>query len=380
MVFPEDRSGLLRWKIFRGISVRPLGATTAGGREAAGDAVTLICPFWAKHKKGQEEKVFLVPFLYMRPPSSHTWALLCTQDELGQVQKVRGVPVSEIAGVLPGTREVGGVDQSAALLARVEAFWLRWEKEARCDMVRKVGAEARKVAEAIGEDVASESSAGGKSPVLPAKRARGRPPKVPAKVPGVSPAGQTFELVRQRSENKLLKGKVALLEEQVRERDAQLAAVRGERQRGDAPLKERDAQLLAERSAATRAEALWRTREKKLLDELEAARGQRGTKRTAPETLAVPEGVAEDKAWLTQCAVELRTGLQQAATATALLEDSLKRVDREGAPPPSSAEALDKLLKTYTVSDILQPPRKKGATEPGTPTGGSPRSQGSGVR
>ena len=92
------------------------------------------------------------------------------------------------------------------------------------------------------------------------------------------------------------------------------------------------------------------------------------------------EGVAEDKAWLTQCAVELRTGLHQAATATAQVEDSLKRVDREAAPPPSSAEALDKLLKTYTVSDILQPLRKKGATEPGTPTAGSPRSQGSRVR
>ena len=150
------------------------------------------------------------------------------------MQKVRGVPLSEIAGVLPGTREVGGVGQSAALLARVEAFWLRWEKEAHSDMVRKVEAEARKVAEATGEDVASESSAGGKSSVLPAKRARGRPPKVPAKVQGVSPAGQTSELVRQRLENELLKGKVALLEEQVRDRDAQLAAVRGERQRADA--------------------------------------------------------------------------------------------------------------------------------------------------
>ena len=42
----------------------------------------------------------------------------------------------------------------------------------------------------------------------------------------------------------------------------------------------------------------------------------------------MPEGVAEDKAWRTQCAVKLRTGLQQAATATALLEDSFKRVDR----------------------------------------------------
>ena len=182
---------------------------------------------------------------------------------------------------------------------RVEAFWLRWEKEARSDRLRKVEAEARKVGEAHGEDVASESSAGGKSSVLPAKRARGRPPKVPGKVPEVALAGKTSELVRVRSENQLLKGKVGLLEDQVRERDTQLAAVRGERQRADALLQKRDARLLAERSAATKAEAALRTREKKLLDMLEAARGQRGTKRTAPEAAVVPEAVAEDKAWLT---------------------------------------------------------------------------------
>ena len=195
--------------------------------------------------------------------------------------------------------------------------------------------------------------------MLPAKRARGRPPNVPGKVPRVSPAGRTSELLRQRPENELLKGKVALLEDQVRERDTQLAAMRGERQRAGALLKEQDGQLLAARSAATKAEAGWRTGEKKLLDELEAARGQRRTKRTAPEVVAVPEGVAEDKAWLTQCGVELQTGLQQAATATALLEESLKRVDKDAAPPPSSSAALDALLKKYEVGDILQPPRKK---------------------
>ena len=134
MVFLDDRSGILHWKIFRGISVRPLGAKTGTGQEARGDSVTLLCPFWVKHRKGQEEKVFLVPSLYMRPPSSHTWALLCTQDELGQLQKVRGVPLSAIGGVLLVTREVGGADQTAARTARVDAFWLRWEKEARSDM------------------------------------------------------------------------------------------------------------------------------------------------------------------------------------------------------------------------------------------------------
>ena len=53
--------------------------------------------------------------------------------------------------------EVGGVAQTAALTASLDAFWLRWEKEARSDVSRKVEAEARKLAR--GEDVASESSA-----------------------------------------------------------------------------------------------------------------------------------------------------------------------------------------------------------------------------
>ena len=260
--------------------------------------------------------------------------LLCTQDELGQLQQVRGVPLNEIGGVLPGTREVGSADQTAALTARVDAFWLRWEKEARSDVSRKVEAEAQKLAQ--GEDVASESSAGKKSSVVTGKRSCGRPPKAPGKVPGVTPAGQTSELLRLQSDNELLKGMVALLQDQVAERNAQLVAVCRDRQRADELLKERDSQLPAERSTATKGESAWRTREKKLLDELEVVRGQRGTKRTAPEPVAVQDtGAAEDKAWLTQCAVELRAGLQQAATATALLEDSLKRVDKEAAPPRS---------------------------------------------
>ena len=71
------------------------------------------------------------------------------------------------------------------------------------------------------------------------------------------------------------------------ERDAQLVAVRRERQRAHELLKERDSQLLAERSTATKGDMALRPRDKKLLDELEAVLGQRGTKRTAPEPVAV---------------------------------------------------------------------------------------------
>ena len=112
---------------------------------------------------------------------------------------------------------------------------------------------------------------------------------------GVTPAGQTSELLRLQSENELLKGKVRQLEEQVADRDVQLVAVRRERQRADELLKERDSQLLAERGTANKTESGWRTREKKLLDELEAARGQRGTKRTAHEPVQ-DASVPEDKA------------------------------------------------------------------------------------
>ena len=85
-------------------------------------------------------------------------------------------------------------------------------------MSRKVEAEARKLAQ--GEDVASDSSARKGYSVVPGNRSRGRPPTVPEKVPGVTPAGQTSELLRLLSENELLKRKVALLEDQVVERGA----------------------------------------------------------------------------------------------------------------------------------------------------------------
>ena len=91
----------------------------------------------------------------------------------------------------------------------------------------------------------------------------------------MSPAWETAELLRLHSENELLRGQVKLLEDQVADRDAQLAAVRRDRKRADELPKQRDSQLLYDRAAANR----WnwvRETERKLLDELETARGQRG--------------------------------------------------------------------------------------------------------
>ena len=69
--------------------------------------------------------------------------------------------------------------QTAALSARVEAFWVGWEKDARNDMARKAPAEAQKPAE--GEDVASESPLVKNSSIVPGKMTRrGRPPKIGA--------------------------------------------------------------------------------------------------------------------------------------------------------------------------------------------------------
>ena len=192
---------------------------------------------------------------------------------------MHGVPLSEIGGVQPGTREVGGVAQTAALIARVETFWLRWEEEARSDVSRKVEAEARKWPRVrmLHRNPLLEK----KRSMVPGQRSRGRPPKAPGKVPGVTPAGQTSELLRLQSENELLKLKVKLLENQVANCDGELGGVHRERQRADELLKEHDSQLLAERATANKAESGWQTREKKLLNELEAARGQRGMRRTA---------------------------------------------------------------------------------------------------
>ena len=157
--------------------------------------------------------------------------------------------------------------------------------------------------------------------------------------------------------------------------------MRRERQRADELLKQRDSQLLSEHAPVNnlKSESGWRTRETKRLDELESVCGQRGTKCTAPEPVQ-DSGVHDDNAWPTHCAVELRTGLQQAATARVVLQDILKRADKESAPPPSSEEEVDRLSKKYEVGDILRLPGKKGATGALTPVTGSPQSQGFGVR
>ena len=94
------------------------------------------------------------------------------------------------------------------------------------------------------------------------------PPWRREKAPSVTPARQTSELLRLQSGNELLKGKVKLLEDQVADRDAQLAGVRRERQWADELPKERDSQLLSECAAANKSESGWRTRKTKLLDGL----------------------------------------------------------------------------------------------------------------
>ena len=106
-------------------------------------------------------------------------------------------------------------------------------------MSRKAKAEAQKLRQV--EGVASVSSFGKKPSILLGKRTqRGRPPKATGKevrAQSVTPAGRTAELLRLQSENELLKGEVQLLEDQVRDRDAQLVAARCEGQRAHELLK-----------------------------------------------------------------------------------------------------------------------------------------------
>ena len=63
MVFLEDRTRIVRWKIFREFGCGPWFPKSGSGFgcQVAGPSVTLFCPFRVKHRKGQEEKVFL-PF------------------------------------------------------------------------------------------------------------------------------------------------------------------------------------------------------------------------------------------------------------------------------------------------------------------------------
>ena len=171
-------------------------------------------------------------------------------------------------------------------------------------MVRKLEAEARKVAEARGEDVASKSSTGGKSSVLPAKRARGRPPQGAREGAG-SLSGWAN-----------VRAGAGALGERAAERKGGRAGGPSAGAGGTAGCyawREAAGGCAAGGAGRLAAGGAQRGHEGRAQvanpDELEAARGKRGTKRTAPEAVAVPEGVAEDKGWLRQCAVELRTGL-----------------------------------------------------------------------
>ena len=62
------------------------------------------CPFWAvvQGKAGvQPWVVSVVPFVQVRPPSTHNRLLLCSIDALGQLQRWKQCEWSDVRAIAP---------------------------------------------------------------------------------------------------------------------------------------------------------------------------------------------------------------------------------------------------------------------------------------
>ena len=73
-------------------------------RRGSGQNRVVECPFWAvvQGKGGvQPWVVSVVPFVQVRPPSTHNRLLLCSIDALGQLQRWKQCEWSDVRAIAP---------------------------------------------------------------------------------------------------------------------------------------------------------------------------------------------------------------------------------------------------------------------------------------
>ena len=91
-------------------------------RRGSGPNRVVECPFWAvvQGKVGvQPWVVSVVPFVEVRPPSTHNRLLLCSIDALGQVQRWKECEWSDVRAIAPAPH----------LKEAAQAFLLRFQKQ-----------------------------------------------------------------------------------------------------------------------------------------------------------------------------------------------------------------------------------------------------------
>ena len=91
-------------------------------RRGSGQNRVVECPFWAvvQGKGGvQPWVVSVVPFVQVRPPSTHNRLLLCSIDALGQLQRWKQCEWSDVRAIAPAPH----------LKEATQAFLLRFQKQ-----------------------------------------------------------------------------------------------------------------------------------------------------------------------------------------------------------------------------------------------------------
>ena len=90
-------------------------------RRGSGQNRVVECPFWAvvQGKGVQPWVVSVVPFVQVRPPSTHNRLLLCSIDALGQLQRWKQCEWSDVRAIAPAPH----------LKEAAQAFLLRFQKQ-----------------------------------------------------------------------------------------------------------------------------------------------------------------------------------------------------------------------------------------------------------
>ena len=236
-------------------------------RRGSGPNRVVECPFWAVvHGKAgvQPWVVSVVPFVQVRPPSTHNRLLLCSIDAVGQLQTWKQCKWSDVRAIAPAPHS-----KEAA-----QAFLLRFPKQ----LLGK-GPKGEKGGKA-GSDVSGDPSLQSKGRTEQQARGsrRPRPTTTPQEAAQAAQAardggggGEKAEILRLEAENKLLREQL---------------------QAAEAARKTAQEALTGERAAWERREKGWEKQRAELQQQLSATAQVRGGGRGwhRPRPCAVPAG------------------------------------------------------------------------------------------
>ena len=306
-------------------------------RRGWGQNRVVECPFWAvvQGKGGvQPWVVSVVPFVQVRPPSTHNRLLLCSIDALGQLQRWKQCEWSDVRAIAPAPH----------LKEATQAFLLRFQKQ----LVGK-GPKGEKGGRAA-SDVSGDRSLQSKGRTEQQARGsrRPRPTTIPREGAQAAQAAGDGGGAREKAEILRLEAENRLLREQ---------------------LKAAEAARKTAQDALTGERALWERREKGR----EKQRGELQQQVTATAQVRAVGGGAEGSAdpdqgqhvlYLQAAAVELHSALS--AQRHVAINMGVKE---------ATLTELKGVLDKHPVSHLLDPKRRRAEESEGSQSQGSKRSK-----